>query len=496
MSTTAAHSSAQEASVSTDMQTLQKSVQQGDPQACWLWVQQLEQQGSAPHQLEAQNRIQLLNYAAQRGIGSAAILLGRWHLQGHYVSADVPRAILYFELAGQLGKEGLGYYHLAEMFQTGTGVPLDLDKGKQYLQKAVAMGQPDAIFTHACQLLEETASHHITQVWRLLTDNYLKRHHLPSIQTLVSDTRFDDQQVERWLLEHAEQDMTIASFLAVRYWERGPLDKALLWAERAAQARQPIGSYVRAMLEYQQPSPNSDLIQRLMLEAAQQGHIEAAYQVGMDLLAVQSPDAAQTQSALTWLAQAAHSQHAGAQFALSQCWLQGVGVEANRQEALAWLERAAIQGHIEAIFSLALQLPASHEQHLPMLQQAAEAGHTKAMLCVGLYLQQHATDDTQLKQAIEWFERAQAQGDSRAYYLLGLTYRDGVGVQADAKQAVALLNAAGERGDADGYFTLYESYRDGIGMRKNKKSKEKYFKLAQLAHHPKTLTTDQSSLEL
>ena len=459
---------------------LRQRIAAGDAAACWEWVQRVEQQGSAPHQLEAQARVNLLNQAAQGGVGVAAVQLGLWYAQGHYVAVDMAKAILYFELAATLGKNADGYLYLADIFQHGVGVAASESKSRQYLEKALAMQHPDAIFIHAQSLLTEQ-NPQIKAAWRALTENYLKRHHVRSAHFINDHPQFDQLQVEQWLLQHAEQDTFLAALLAARYWQQGDVDMALPWAQRSSQDGQTIGSYIRARMEQSRIDGDIDLAQQLMLVAAQQGHIDAAYQVGAELL--KHPQHAE--NAVQWLAQAAQNGHAQAQFLLAQCWLEGVGVpQSNQQEALAWLERAVAQGHVDATFALALQLPHQHEQHVPLLLRAAQAGHSKAMLCVGLYHQQNG----QAEQALSWFEQAQTLGDSRADYLLAMAYRDGLGVEADPKRAVELFKSAAEKGDSDGYFALYESYKEGIGVRKNKKSAAQYLALAQAAQHPHALT--------
>jgi TPR repeat protein len=472
-------------------QHLRQKVQQGDAVACLQIVEHFERKGLAPNKLESNHRIHLLMQASNQGVGAASRLLAHWYLQGHYVARDAAKAILFFEHAAKVCRDSYGFYELAKMFELGSGVKVDSAKAAQYLQKAVAMHNPDATLSYALQQLQ----HAPEQSLQLLKDNYKKHHHLPSLLYLNDTEALDQTKVESFFAAQ-QHDANVAGLLAFRHLKRGQLSQALPLADQSAQAQNPIGCHVRALIELQRPEGSAALAQQYMLQAAQLGHNEAAYQAA--LLLLQQADHSEVdakprllQQAITLLAQAAQAGVVEAQFSLGQCLLQGVGVSANPQEGLAWMERAAQQGHVDAMFNLALHLPLEHAQHVPLLHAAAQAGHINAMICMGIYCQnQH-----QPEAAVGWFQQAQSRGSQRANYFLGLAYRDGTGVEADAKQAVELLLLAGEQGDADAYFALYQSYLEGIGVRKNKKSQAKYLALAQQAGHPQALSLQASQSE-
>lgn len=473
-------------------QQLRDKVADGDPIASYQIVAHFEQKGLAPNQLEVQNRIHLLTQASNHGVGAASIMLGRWHLTGHYVKKDPAQAIMFFEHAATVCKDSYGFYQLAEIFQTGQGLPANPEKGLAYLQKAMQMGNPDAIRTFA---LQEIATHP-DQAFQRLKENYKKHGHLPSLFLIHEAKAFNQEKVMQFLQTAHVDNADVSALLAMRYLQQKDIEHALPLADYAVSQQHAIGCFVRALIEINRPQGQPQEAHQYMLSAAQLGHVEAAYHAGIATIeqAEQITDEMThtriLQDALQLLAQAAQAGYAPAQFSLGQCWLQGVGVERKPEEAFAWLQQAAQQGHIEAIFTLAINLPVEHEQHLPLLETAANAGHSKAMLCLGLYLQNHE----QAEQALAWFEKAKAQGDLRANFMLGLAYRDGVGVAQDSAKAVELLNESGERGDADGYFALYQSYKDGLGVRKNKKSQAKYLKLAKEAGHPQAVRIEEDTV--
>lgn len=469
-------------------QQLRKKATKGNAEACYQLVEYAEQSGTAENMLEAQNRINLLVTASNKGYAAASLLLGRWYLQGHYVDADAAKAILFFEHAGKHG-ESMGYYQLAHMFQTGSGVPANESKGLEYLNKAIDMGNADAALTLATQVLATDPK----QAFKLLSENYKQKQHFNSLIFLVERPEFEQDKVMAFLHEQAEQNPVVQAILASRYVQQQDFEKALPFADFAEQHNQPLGAYVRSLIEFNREPVNVELAQQYLLKAAQLGHPEASYRIGVDLLqyASEQQEFANAEQilkqAINYIAQAAQQGHAAAQYSLGQCWSQGLGVEQNLQEALAWLERSARQGNVDAMFSLAVHLPMNHELHLPWLQAAAQAGHSKAVLCRGLYDQQQ----NQFETAVEWFKQAEQLGEVRATYLLGMAYLNGQGLAADSKKAVELLNTAGEKGDVDAYFSLYKAYRDGTGVRKNKKSQAKYLKLAKAGNHPEAAEIEE-----
>lgn len=466
-------------------QQLRQKAQQGDGVACFQLVEHFERKAPAQNKLESQNRINLLVQSSNQGVGAASILLGRWYLTGHYVAKDSAKAIMFFEHASNVCKDSFGFYHLAEMFQTGKGVSVNAKKGLDYLKKAVAMNNPEAIFTYANQLLKTD----VAQAFQLLKDNYKKQKHLKSLLFINDAQQLDQDKVQQYLKENAEQDHFISALYAFRLLQAGDAKQAKDYAERAIQANNPIGFYVRALIELQDKKGDAKKAHQYMLQAAQFGHVEAAYRAGMTSLQQvdQLPDEVSKkqmlQQSLQLLAQAAQSGFAAAQFSLGQCWLQGIGVEKNPKEGMAWIERAAQQGNVDAAFALALNLPVEHEQHLPLLKHAADQGHTKAMICMGIYSQNHG----QAEQGLKWFELAKSRGEIRADYMLAVAYRDGLGVDVDSTKAIELLKTSADNGDADAMYALYQAYRDGNSVRKNKKSQAKYLNMAKQAKHSEAL---------
>ena len=81
------------------------------------------------------------------------------------------------------------------------------------------------------------------------------------------------------------------------------------------------------------------------LKAAQEGDIEAQYNLGLDYFNGLRTEQNDLQ-ALKWFAPAAKAGHSGAQYYLGEFYLYGLAtLEADQEEALQWYQKAATQGH-------------------------------------------------------------------------------------------------------------------------------------------------------
>jgi len=94
---------------------------------------------------------------------------------------------------------------------------------------------------------------------------------------------------------------------------------------------------------------------QLILSAAEHGHAEAQYLIGVSH---GLPWGAKYDPALSasWLERAADQGHDRAQFLVGEAYANGLGVEPEPAWAALWYRRAAEQGHVKAQFRLALLL--------------------------------------------------------------------------------------------------------------------------------------------
>jgi len=122
---------------------------------------------------------------------------------------------------------------------------------------------------------------------------------------------------------------------------------------------------------------------QLLLAAAEQGHADAQYMVGVVFGLPSGPKHDAALSA-AWLERAADQGHARAQFSLADAFANGRGVKPEAAWAAMWYRRAALQGHDEAQYRLAMLeiagrgSPRDWEDAGLWLNLAAKAGHEDA----------------------------------------------------------------------------------------------------------------------
>lgn len=99
------------------------------------------------------------------------------------------------------------------------------------------------------------------------------------------------------------------------------------------------------------------------------------------------------------------------------------------------------------------------------LMQMANGGDRSAQFVVGRSLLQASPVD--VKDGIDWLQRAAEQGSESAQVLLGSLYLDGKRVPRDPFAAGKWFLMAAEQGNSDAQARLVGMYRDGVGVPKD-----------------------------
>ncbi len=132
----------------------------------------------------------------------------------------------------------------------------------------------------------------------------------------------------------------------------------------------------------------------------------------------------------------------GSQMALGYLYQKGLGVEHDYSQAVAWWERAAKQGNLEAMRLIArayLQSGPGLKQDvtkgLAWYRKAADANDMMAQLDLAQIQLKFANDETDLKSAFYWLNRAAAQGSAAAMKNLAVMHDKGIGTPVNADEA-------------------------------------------------------------
>lgn len=261
--------------------------------------------------------------------------------------------------------------------------------------------------------------------------------------------------------------------------------------------------------------------------AAEQGHAEAQYQMGLAQAEGFGGLEANPPLALEWFRKAAIQGHPNAQLLLGVALLEGKVIEKNQEEALEWLVRAAGQGQVKALLLVAKSYLGGYGVAKDELRAvdwfhiAAERGNVEAQLFLGMiyyggriveqdfnqayfwlkHTAEQGNDEAQyllatlyevgkgtpqsLTNALNWYEKAATQGNVRAQRATGLFYARGKGTETAYNAAFKWLSLAAEAGEPDAQYGLATLYITGNGVERNVKTAFAWYEKAAAQGHAK-----------
>jgi TPR repeat protein len=296
--------------------------------------------------------------AAAAGSGPACLQLGILHSRGELVRKDSRAAARWYAEAAANG-EAAGSYHLAFLFFRGLGVARHPGRGLRLLEQAAEGGSVQA-------------------AWALYTQ-YLGEQYVPA----------DPEQATRWLWRAAELGSAAAACLLAQGVEQGELAASAATVAKLLESCAAHGDadvQTRLGLWYHEGrhvTPSQRLAMRWLNRGALGGNAcaqawlgdvfmhgrgvivkdwdaalhwyeRAALKGNAEAIAALcsiggngDSDDADTRAFQFWL-KAAEQGNPGAQYAVGDCYLRGVGTAPSTEQARRWLGAAALQGHSPA----------------------------------------------------------------------------------------------------------------------------------------------------
>ena len=265
----------------------------------------------------------------------------------------------------------------------------------------------------------------------------------------------------------ADDGIVAAKYNLARLYERGlgttrDLDKAEALLAEAAEAGDAFARVTLARLVEQRRQPGWQARkEELLRQAAEAGHPEALYALGMlfhlDDRVPAEARARRSQAVVAWWQAAARQGHGPAQASLA-----AVYQESDPTQALHWLRRAADNGIASAQLGLAQRLaegkglPQDHKAAAALYRKVAEMAERPKRPPLGgpdLYAYHHPRLHPGEWQAIQIARLELAE--------LRLA---GLGVDKDPARAAALLQDAAEAGWGQAAVKLAELFRRGEGV--------------------------------
>ena len=196
--------------------------------------------------------------------------------------------------------------------------------------------------------------------------------------------------------------------------------------------------------------------------------------------------------AVKWYRLAAEQGHEEAQYRLGMMYADGRGVAKNETEAVQWFRRSAEQGYKMAENALgnmyansALDKAKAQDEAgaVEQYRLAAEQGNAEAQFNLGVMYangQGVAKNDTE---AVKWYRLAAERGNKEAQNNLGVMYVKGQGVAKNEAEAEQWFRRAAARGNADAQNNLGVMYANGIGVAKNDAEADQWFRRAAAQGH-------------
>ena len=193
--------------------------------------------------------------------------------------------------------------------------------------------------------------------------------------------------------------------------------------------------------------------EELPAQIPQEEDKDVLYARGLALLQDKS-DEKNTEKAFNCFWQAANRGQIEAQYQLSVCYAQGIGVRRSISEAARYCEMAAYGGHAKAQAELGYCYESGYgvvrnmPEAIRWYRIASDQGSTDAKNNLAYCYQKGRGVSKDIRQAIHYYEEAAAGGHASAQFNLGFIYWYGEGVLTDRAKAIELFEAAAAGGNA------------------------------------------------
>ena len=157
-------------------------------------------------------------------------------------------------------------------------------------------------------------------------------------------------------------------------------------------------------------------------------------------------------------------------FKLGVSYLEGDGVEIDKNRAFSLFQRAAGMDHAGAINKLGVcyskgnGVNVDNKMAFKLFERASEMNNVDAIRNLGVCYMNGLGVDIDKGKAIELYQRAAGANDSGAIKLLGVCYLTGDGVEANKSRAITFFKRASDLGDAAATFLLGQFYMEGNGV--------------------------------
>ena len=226
---------------------------------------------------------------------------------------------------------------------------------------------------------------------------------------------------------------------------------------------------------------------QMLIDAAEKGEAEAAYDLGGMYLSGKDDIKADTAKAIFWIRKAAEGGHAEAQAFMGAAYYDGIGLPVDTVESWKWWLKGAENGCVIAIRYVAgsynggVRTQANYEQALKWYLELAKYDIAYAASPLGfLYIRGKGTP-VNYEEAFKWFSIAAENNDPDALCVLGQMYYEG-NLEQDFKKAADCFFKASCLNNPEAQVMLSMMYYKGEGVEQDKNFAYKWYYAAKKNH--------------
>ncbi len=461
-----------------------------DMQKAAYWAQKAAEQGSADAQAlygymlssgpeeirDVEAALEWYDKAVAQECVQGYLGKGLLLLQRGNNADDYAKAAVYLEKAAE-GNMGSAIYRLGVMYETGQGVPRNLERAVELYHKAAEMGirEAQALYGISLRMGKGGLEPNLVQA-----ETWLRRAALQGdIEAAVilgdMNGRGNDDmppsyiEAARWYRFAAEKGHAGAARALGMLYLGGlgvaqSLEEGVSWLEKAAEHGDGavIAHLGNLTLQYPGLVTLDNLINERLRPAAEKGDQLAAFNLAVCLLRAKAGEENQRHperesEARQWM-KIAMEKVVNARFWYGRMLMEGLGGEqdktegrryireaaenhmvdaqnmwatmlmegdtddgkANPQEALKYYQEAANKNHVSSMFSLGAlygggnQIPVDRVKAQKWFSRAAQEGHAMAQLMLGHYLAHGLAGDINFEEAKKWLLKAKEAGIEKA----------------------------------------------------------------------------------
>ncbi len=330
--------------------------------------------------------------AAENGYAHANYYIGNQYYYGLGFNQDYSEALSYYQKASE-ANDSYADYRIAKMYIKGEGVNADIINAEKYLLKAINR--------------VTLANYDLAELYENNPETFQK-----SSDTIYSlyQKALDELLQQEQNSHDAFTEIRIASMYLNGKGTNINIDEAVKWFEKSAEQGNPDAAYQLGYIYSSEKYALSDIAKSNKYYAAALSDYEKAEE---------------------------ENSNATAEYRIGLIYLNGLGVDKNIDKAVHWFSKSTSNGNASAAYKLAVlydegtEVTKNPEKAFLFYQLSSELGNPYANYKLGNI----SLENSDIPQAIKYFEQAADNNISHAWYRLGQIYSDTEYGVLDAEKA-------------------------------------------------------------